>query len=299
MGLLRHEATGELWTLHARTLVGRNPVCQIRLLDRRASAEHAAICWDGEGWELRDLGSTNGSWVDGRRVSPSGLVRLGAGSRLAFGREDDPWSLVELGAPVARAEEAVSSRRRDAVQELLVLPDDEAPEVSIYLDASGGWVSERHDEIRPLRDQSLVPAGGTVWRVYLPLPVAPTLPSGATAPFAAQFRVSGDEEYVELDIVQRQRRFAIGARSFNYLLLTLARERLEDRERPETEQGWMHQEDLAKMLGISDITVYTQVHRARQRLAEAGVSQGAAIVERRHRTRQLRMGTTDIVELGI
>ena len=294
MGVLLHEATGERYTLHARTLVGRNPVCHVRLQDPRVSAEHATLSWDGSGWVLRDLGSSNGTWLDGQPMpSP---ISLTADSRFSFGHADDAWRLADLQGPVGFAEEVMGTARREAVQGLIVLPNDDEPEVSIYLDPQEQWVLESEAERRSLADQSVVPAGGTVWRVFLPATLAPTLRSGSRSSFTLHFRVSSDEEYVELDVIQDGHRYEIGGRSFNYLLLTLARDRLADHRHAEGEQGWVHQEDLARKLAISDITVYTQIHRARQRLAAAGVEQAAAVVERRSRTRQLRMGTIDIVE---
>ena len=299
MGLLHDDASDGTYTLHARTLIGRNPLCHVQVDDRRVSAEHATISWRGDGWELRDLGSSNGTWVDGQPIDAGVPVRLTTASRLSFGQPGDAWRLLEVDGPVPSARELMGDRRRDAVNGLIVLPDAEAPEVSIYCDAHGHWLAESPREVLRLEDQSIVPAGETVWRVHLPMPLAPTLREDARSSFALHFRVSADEEYVELDVVQGGTRHTIGARSFNYLLLVLARERMDDQERPESEQGWLHQEDLSRKLRISDVTVYTQIHRARQRLAEAGVDRAAQVVERRQRTRQLRIGTADLHEVTI
>jgi pSer/pThr/pTyr-binding forkhead associated (FHA) protein len=60
----------------ALVLVGRHPDCDARLDSPRVSRWHCCLAQvDGEVW-VRDLGSTNGTWIDGRRVR-SGRLRAG------------------------------------------------------------------------------------------------------------------------------------------------------------------------------------------------------------------------------
>jgi S1-C subfamily serine protease len=76
-------------------LLGRHPSCTVRFdpeQDREVSARHAALIREGGQWVLRDLGSSNGTWVNGERVSrdrtlrPGDELRLGPGGpRLRFG----------------------------------------------------------------------------------------------------------------------------------------------------------------------------------------------------------------------
>lgn len=51
-----------------RMLVGRLGNCDICLQDKNTSREHAAFVKDDGGWAIEDLGSTNGTLVNGRRV---------------------------------------------------------------------------------------------------------------------------------------------------------------------------------------------------------------------------------------
>jgi hypothetical protein len=51
-----------------RMVVGRLSTCEISLQDKNTSRQHAAFVKDGVGWAVEDLGSTNGTLVNGRRV---------------------------------------------------------------------------------------------------------------------------------------------------------------------------------------------------------------------------------------
>ena len=57
-------------------VVGRHPSCDARLVSPRVSRWHCCLAEvDGAVW-VRDLGSTNGIWINGQRVM-SGRVRPG------------------------------------------------------------------------------------------------------------------------------------------------------------------------------------------------------------------------------
>src|SRR4051812_34010518 len=85
LGLLLDTRSGQLLTLSARTLVGRSEACLVAINDPRVSAEHAAIAWSGDRWELRDLGSLNGTVVDGRRLAAGDRTPITRDARLVFG----------------------------------------------------------------------------------------------------------------------------------------------------------------------------------------------------------------------
>jgi hypothetical protein len=57
----------------ARVVVGRD-AGDIVLPDSQISTTHAELCFDGRRLVLRDLGSTNGTWVGGRRVASQELL---------------------------------------------------------------------------------------------------------------------------------------------------------------------------------------------------------------------------------
>lgn len=75
--------TGERVPLgEAVVTIGRRPESTLQLADPNVSRAHAEIRPHGNGWVLVDLGSTNGSRVNGSRVSSH---ELREGDELAFG----------------------------------------------------------------------------------------------------------------------------------------------------------------------------------------------------------------------
>ncbi|WP_336644748.1 DUF3662 and FHA domain-containing protein [Microbacterium sp. USHLN186] len=57
----------------ARTVIGRGSDADITISDAGSSRRHAEILWDGERGLLRDLGSTNGTKVDGHKIRETPL----------------------------------------------------------------------------------------------------------------------------------------------------------------------------------------------------------------------------------
>lgn len=68
------ELNGRLFSLAtARTSVGRDASADIQIDDSGLSRKHFEILWDGAKAGIRDLGSTNGTIVDGRSITESPL----------------------------------------------------------------------------------------------------------------------------------------------------------------------------------------------------------------------------------
>ncbi|HPT95801.1 MAG TPA: DUF3662 and FHA domain-containing protein [Microbacteriaceae bacterium] len=57
----------------ARTVIGRGSDADVTIADPGTSRKHVEVLWDGERAMVRDLGSTNGSLLDGQRITEAGL----------------------------------------------------------------------------------------------------------------------------------------------------------------------------------------------------------------------------------
>lgn len=70
--------TGERIELSATVItIGRLPECEITLNDSNISRRHAQVRPRGTGWVAADLGSTNGTKVNGVRIEGERLLREG------------------------------------------------------------------------------------------------------------------------------------------------------------------------------------------------------------------------------
>lgn len=63
--------------------LGRDEGNDVVLEDDFVSSDHARLLWNGRGWVLQDLNSTNGTYVNGKKVKKSAVVR--PGDTLQFG----------------------------------------------------------------------------------------------------------------------------------------------------------------------------------------------------------------------
>lgn len=82
--LQRGAETGRRWPLdRTRTLmIGRDEECDIHLPDRQVSRNHARIFWAGDHYRIEDLGSKNGTHVNGQDVAPNTSSPLQDGDEL-------------------------------------------------------------------------------------------------------------------------------------------------------------------------------------------------------------------------
>ena len=81
-----------------RRIIGRAPSCDCLLMDDRVSRVHAEVWREADGWLLRDLGSRNGTRVNGIRVIEPVEVR--------------PGDRVNLGGASYRLSRPLTPRRR-------------------------------------------------------------------------------------------------------------------------------------------------------------------------------------------
>ncbi|MBP8810320.1 MAG: SpoIIE family protein phosphatase [Kofleriaceae bacterium] len=102
-------------------VIGRRSDCQVFVPDMRVSRQHARLRQNAGRWEIEDLGSNNGTWVNGARIAAPQPVRAGdevtiASNRIRVeGAADDAehhhssgdarLTIVEAAGPVVRSRE--------------------------------------------------------------------------------------------------------------------------------------------------------------------------------------------------
>lgn len=82
--LQRGAEAGRRWPLErSRSLtIGRDEECDIHLPDRQVSRRHARISWTGDHYAIEDLGSKNGTHINGQEVQPNTPYALQDGDEL-------------------------------------------------------------------------------------------------------------------------------------------------------------------------------------------------------------------------
>lgn len=255
------------------------------------SAQHLVLSWSGTAWSARDLGSRNGTLVDGRRLTAGVPEPVARGSVLELGGQGQRYTLVDDGppAPYAVCGDVVAIGQDD----LLAVPSPEEPVAVVMFDRELAWVLSMGEQVTPIRDGAEVQIGGATWHIRLPEAVDPTAESRAVRSsgeeISLRFRVSRDEEYVELHVTTGGVPHALTPRAHHYVLLTLARARLADQAMPEGERGWRYTSDLLRALRMSDNQLYVSLHRARREFGALGLDEATQLVERRPTTRQIRI----------
>lgn len=87
----------------ARTVIGRGSDADITIADAGSSRKHAEILWDGERAMFRDLGSTNGTKVNGQKLREASLP---SDATLTIGRTDLVFRVVPAPARRVREDDA-------------------------------------------------------------------------------------------------------------------------------------------------------------------------------------------------
>src|SRR5690606_30788399 len=84
------------------------------------------------------------------------------------------------------------------------------------------------------------------------------------------FRVSRDEESVAVKVETDRESVDLGGSNAYYMLLTLARLRMHEAKPATAEAGWVHRDELARMLRCDQQLLNVWICRVRAKLSAAG-----------------------------
>jgi pSer/pThr/pTyr-binding forkhead associated (FHA) protein len=83
--------------------LGRSPECGMQLPAASASRLHASVVWQGDRVVLRDLGSTNGTFLNDERIEAD--TPLESGDRIGIGGVEIRYCCVDAGTAVAQMDD--------------------------------------------------------------------------------------------------------------------------------------------------------------------------------------------------
>ncbi len=166
---------GQIYPLELDVLnIGRDPLSDIVLDDPEVSRHHARLTRTTAGYELQDLGSTNGSFVDGQRLSggaatlkPGQVVMLGSNVTLVYQALEEPDPMATIVAPVA---DVIAPVEEPAPEPEVAPLDEAAPVEEEALIEEEAPVEEAPVEEAPVEEAEPVEIAEEV--VFTPIPDA-------------------------------------------------------------------------------------------------------------------------------
>lgn len=90
--------------------VGRTRASKMQIKDPSVSERHGEFVLEGENWKLRDVGSSNGTTLNGARMDEGELVELKHGDKILFGTDS-------LGVVQTRDDDVVEKEEEVVVVE--------------------------------------------------------------------------------------------------------------------------------------------------------------------------------------
>lgn len=293
MGSLKREEIGNVFELESHNLLGRGPHCSLVIDSKYASNEHLSLDWIDNQWFVRDLGTTNGTYIDNVPVKPRNPRACKPGQIISIGEIGERWRLTDASPPKPMIVSMGTDERRVHMIEhgAIVLPSTDNPNVSIYSDNEGGWILERDGNTDVIKPNQPFSACNGVWRLSAPDTWQYTTRNENHLHIeeaTTTFYVSSDEEIVEMFVKIGGEEIWMPDRSHNYMLLTLARERLSNK----VSGGWVDRITLEKMLRADECTINVWIYRARKSFSEYGFIAPAGIVERKNGA--IRIGCTSL-----
>lgn len=301
LGRIERMGSGEAFVLRSPLLFGRSAACDVRIQESRVSGEHARLRWTGSTWEIRDLGSKNGTFVAGKRLAAGEAAILLEGDTFGVGGANSPapmFVVTNAAPPVPSARATRSKIWRFASLGMLTLPDDEHPTIAILEGREGKWFVEEGDFVREAVHGETLAVGDETWTLDVPGVENSTVAAEsfvlALESVSLCFLVGNNDQDVELVVDGFGRENRVSPEKHYPLLLTLARARIRSAALPAEDQGWVDRDEVCRTLGIDAKRFNVDVHHARKQFAALGIQGAANIVERRPGTNSLRLGVEKV-----
>lgn len=288
MARVRSPSTGASLFIPPDAEFGRRDGSDIHTPHPLVSGRHAKLSWRAGRWLLSDSSSTNGTFLDGRRVAADAPQPVRVGSRIGLGHVDTDWEVLDAGRPVAYATNLATREQVEADSDArIAIP---GTDVVVCHQIETGWTVDRGGAVTPLgRDRTVRDAAGA-WQITLPEVVETQMhvqPRFQLGRVTLGFRVSGSQEHVSIELREGDDVQVLKPLGPYVLLWQLAVARLEDTTGPEHDRGWVDLEALADFTGVQRKVADEYVRRNREYLEDADVAGARFLIEVRPGQRRI------------
>ncbi|MGD0679165.1 MAG: FHA domain-containing protein [Polyangiaceae bacterium] len=270
--------------------VGRSSSCDLSLSLASVSYHHALIRWDGEKWLVRDFGSSNGTYLNGRRIAASNAEGhpLRRDDELVFADPSEVWIVVDDSAPepsLLPADGSAPIRLREEC--LTALPDEAHPSGIVYQECGRWRFESAQGGLMDLSDGQTITLGDKRFRVRIPDRAPETQRSRRPVldrlvhRIALKILVAEDEETASVSAVMDGTEVTFGPKVHLYLLAYLARLRLSPRGRHAAEEGgWVSVEQACRDLRVDAEALALLVFRCRKDFERVGFQGASSLIDR-------------------
>ncbi len=289
--------------------VGRAPDNDVVVADPEVSAYHLVLDWDGDRLRAHDLGSTNGTFVDGGKVQ--GTVEVGDGAVIRLGTRIRLGIALALGSTVTGPSlwlwnrdtgrcHALASGEADLAGLLEREPLAEGP-WTVVVDGEAVSVRGPEEQLALAANEPVVIGGAHLQLVDRQVALGDTAAAGEDPFWRVRVEVDGRAGPTATVFAPgRRERGEIRAANRVVVLHLLAEQAMTDAraETAEADFGWVDDEHI--MRGVwgrawsskGPAAFQVLVHRLRKDLARLGLAGG--IVEKRSGNTRLRPGLVEV-----
>lgn len=289
MAILKRAHDETVFHMCDETLVGRSRASDLRLDEPFVSGLHASLHFGDAGWEIRDLGSRNGTRVNGKMLERGSTSTLVTNDQICFGNARQTW-VVQSDAPPAPLAISASGLLAVGRGSMLPIPSAEEPEVTVVLDTHHGWMLEPggSDDARVVEDRETLSVGGQTWTLRVPAGTAVTrgMPRWEVSKATVSLRPPANGEVAVIRVDQGAAASTYEVGSAGVLAKVLIQARQHDAE------GWIEREKVLGELGITANHLNVLVFRLRKLFGDMGFANAPSTVQRQRG--RMRIGCPNV-----
>jgi hypothetical protein len=274
MAVIENKFTGEKLILHSQHTIGRSPNNISVIQENDVSRRHATIYWENNSWFLMDY-SSNGTKINRVQIHHA-TKKLKRDDVIRFSNCDrGVWKLINSNSPFCFLKAVKVPQNSIELDKEIVIIRKGARQVSFFRNSNNRWIfDDGKTEITLVNGDSYSINNENYIFIDNECQNETHRNTDVTGKANFQFTLSSDEESVSVKIRINELILDLGSRSYNHLLLHLARIRKKDLDSGISVQssGWVYIEELINplskelMLEVDEYYINNLIFRVRKYL---------------------------------